>query len=97
MTEAHVRRVLSDLHRMTGGAAIGSSRVREYLDRWVKAKGGSISVGTRASYAGTAKDFCDYLGDRSEIEMLYVTKADITGFRDRYASTRATATANKAL
>lgn len=97
MTEAQVRRVLSDLHRVTGGAAIGSASVKDYLDQWVKAKTGSVSDSTRTAYESTAKEFRDFLEDRADIQMLYMTKADVAKFRDHVASTRSASTANNRL
>ena len=48
-------------------------------------------------YKATARDFCTFLGQRAELELLYLEKADFAGFRDKIASSRAPATANKRL
>lgn len=93
-TEAQVRRVLSDLHRMTSGSALSSASVREYLDHWIKSKSGTVSGSTQIAYEATAKDFCEFLGGRADLQLLYLEKADIAGFRNRTASSRAAATAN---
>lgn len=97
MTEAQVRRVLSDLHRMNSGSTMGSATVRSYLDQWVKAKIGSISQATKAAYESAARDFCEFLADRADMQMLYLSKTDIAAFRDHIASTRSPATANNRL
>jgi hypothetical protein len=46
MTEAQVRRVLSDLHRMTSGSSFASASVRDFLAQWVNAKTGTVSAAT---------------------------------------------------
>ena len=97
MTETQVRRVLSDLHRMNSGGNISSATVRSYLEQWVKAKIGSISQATKAAYESLARDFCGFLGDRADMQMLYVSKADVAAFRDHFASTHAPTTANNRL
>ena len=97
MTEAQVRRVLSDLHKMNGGSTVGSTTVRSYFDQWVKAKTGSISAATKSAYESTARDFCDFLADRANTQMLYISKTDIAAFRDQIAATRASATVNNRL
>jgi integrase len=97
MTEVQVRRVLSDLHRMHSGAALNSTSTREFLDQWMRSKGGTVSAGTRVTYEAVVRDFCAFLGSRAEAELLYLTKADIAAFRDKVASTRAASTANKQL
>jgi integrase len=93
-TEAQVRRVLSDLHRMTSGSALSSASVREYLDRWVSSKSATVSGSTHTAYAATVRGFCDFLGSRADVQLLYLEKADIAGFRNKTASSRAAATAN---
>jgi integrase len=97
MTEVQVRRVLSDLHRLHSGSALSSTSVREFLDRWMCSKGGTVSAATRVTYEAVVRDFCEFLGHRSDAELLYLTKADIAAFRDKVASTRAASTANKHL
>jgi integrase len=96
-TEAQVRRVLSDLHRMNSGSALGSASTREYLDQWVKAKSGTVSTATKATYEATVRNFCEFLGERADLELLYLGKSDIANFRDKSASFCAPATANSRL
>src|SRR5580658_8987497 len=50
MTEAQVRRVLGDLHRMHSGTALGSGTVRDFFDQWLKAKSGAVSESTKVAY-----------------------------------------------
>lgn len=97
MTEAQVRRVLSDLHKMHGGTAVSSVTVRSYFDQWIKAKSGSISPATKTAYESTARDFCEFLADRADVQMLYISKVEIAAFRDNIASTRTSSTANNRL
>ena len=79
MTEAQVRRVLSDLHRQHSGAALSSTTVRSYLDQWVRAKTGTVADSTKAAYETVARDFCDFLSTRADLQLLYITKADVAG------------------
>ena len=97
MTEAQVRRVLGDLHRMHSGTNLSSTTVRSYLDQWAKAKAGTVSESTRIAYASVARDFCDFLSDRADLQMLYLTKADIAAFRDSLATSLSPVTVNTRL
>jgi len=97
MTETQVRRVLSDLHRMNSNSALGSASIREVLNQWISSKKGTVSAATELAYGATVDEFCDFLGDRAELELLYLGKADIAAFRDHVASSRAPSTANKRL
>lgn len=54
--EAQVRRVLCDLHRMTSGSSLGSTSLREYLERWIGAKRGTVSEATLVAYEATARE-----------------------------------------
>ncbi len=94
-TEGHVRRVLSELHRLTTGITLGSVTVKAYLERWLGAKQGTISESTKSSYSATIKGFNDFLSERAGVELIYLTPTEIAAFRDHVASTRAVATANK--
>ena len=93
MTEAQVRRLLGDLHRMTTGGVLGSTTVRGYLNQWLKAKTGTVSDSTKLAYESAVREFCEILGERADLELLYLTTGDIAGFRDHVASTRVPATA----
>jgi integrase len=97
MTEAQVRRVLSDLHRTQSGTALASGSVRSFFDQWVKTKTGAVSESTRVAYKSAAKDFCDFLSDRADLQLLYVTKSDVAAFRDHIAGSRSQVTANTRL
>jgi len=94
MTEAQVRRVLSDLHKLTSGSTLPSASVRSYLDQWISAKRGTVAESTKTAYEATAREFCEYLGKRAGEALVYIEKSDIAGFRDRVASSRAPAAAN---
>jgi len=94
MTEAQVRRVLSDLHRRHSGTALGSATIRAYLDQWLNAKAGAVSASTKVAYDSTVREFCDFLSDRADLQMLYVTKADVAAFRDSVAVGRSPSTVN---
>ena len=97
ITEAQVCRVLGDLHRMTTGVVLGSITVRGYLNQWLKAKNGTVSDSTKLAYESAVREFCEFLGERADLELLYLTTGDIAGFRDHVASTRVPATANNRL
>ncbi len=97
MTEAQVRRVLSDLHRMHSGTALDSATVRSHFGQWAKAKAGTVSESTRAAYESVIRDFCDFLSDRADLQLLYVTKANIAAYRDHVAAGRSPVTVNTRL
>ena len=97
MTEAQVRRVLGDLHRMHSGTSLDSATVRSYFDQWVKAKTGTVSESTRAAYENVIRDFCDFMSNRTDLQLLYVTKVDVAAFRDHLAASRSPVTVNTRL
>lgn len=82
---------------MTTGVTLGSTTGRRYLDRWLKAKNGTVSDSTRLAYESAVREFCEFLGERADLEVLYLTTGDIAGFLDHVASTRVPATANNRL
>lgn len=96
-TEAQVRRVLSDLHRMSSGSTLSSASAREFLDQWATSRIGTVSRATHIAYEAVGREFCQLLGNRADQPLLYVEKADIAAFRDRMATTRAATTANNRL
>lgn len=93
LTELQARRVIADLHQMLAGTKLDFLSVRAYLDQWLAAKEGTISPTTRSLYESATRDFLDYLGDRADADLVYVTSADIAGFRDDTASLRRAAEA----
>ncbi len=60
MTEAQVRRVLTDLHRMHSGTILGSTAARSYFEQWVKAKAGTVAESTRVAYESAIRDQDDF-------------------------------------
>ena len=97
MTEAQVRRVISDLYRDLTGETLPSSTVKEYFSRWLRAKGAEIVELTSKKYAATVKEFLRFLGARGDLDITLITTAEIAAFRDGAAAKSTPTTANNKL
>jgi integrase len=82
---------------MHSGTALAATTVRAHFEQWVQAKIGTVSESTRVAYEAVIREFCDFLADRADRQLLYITKADVASFRDLVATSRSPATANMRL
>jgi integrase len=97
MSEAQIRRVMSDLFEQVSGQRLASSTVRGYSDRFLALKERESSKATFLRYRQLLGQFVTQLGDRADLDINFVTMADVARFRDGYASRLSPATANIAL
>lgn len=81
-TEAQIRRVLSDLFERIGGVPLPSGTMRSFLSGWADRKTVESSESTANKYRSTVKLFLAHLGGRADLDLGYLTPADVLGFRD---------------
>ena len=97
LTEQQARRVISDIYRTVSGNAVATATVREWFRQWLAAKAGTVSDATVQAYRSVADEFCEFLGNRADEEIVYVTTADIVSWRNLNGEKRSAVTANKKL
>ncbi len=82
LTEAKVRRVLSDILEQTTGAPLPGVTVGEYFKEWIEAKRKEKSGKTVLKYEQMGAHFIASLGARASLELGAVVSADIRKWRD---------------
>ncbi len=97
MTESQIRRVMADLYENVTGTPLASATVREFMDGWIARKRVENGERTAVRYGRTARQFVEFLGERADNQLLFVTSKDITAFRDGIAKRLSPTTANMAL
>lgn len=97
MTESQIRRVMADLYESVTGAPLASATVREFMNGWIERKRLENGERTAIRYGRTTKQFVQFLGERADNQLLFVTSKDITAFRDSIAKRLSPVTANMAL
>lgn len=83
LTEAQVRRVLSDIMENATGEKVQFYSTRSWLEEWLKNREGSASATTMQRYKQVIRDFLEHLGDRAELTIAAVTHGDVVRFRDK--------------
>ncbi len=97
LTEQQARRVISDLHKMVSGDSLSFPTLEAYLSGWLNAKQGTVASSTYTAYRSVVDSFLEFMGSRAVVEIGYVTRNDITGYRDHIAGTLSAQTANNKL
>ena len=95
--ESQARRILSEIYSKLHGAPLDSKTVRQFLTDWAEGRKADTKPRTQAAYAQVARDFIASLGERADIDLSSVSKADVSRYRDEVLKRTSTATANKAL
>ena len=96
MSEGQVRRVVADLFEQVSGQRLASSTVGEYIEQFLGLKEREGSTATVVRYRHILGKFRAHLGDRADLDLNFITVADVTKFRDSFANLRP-ATANASL
>jgi integrase len=82
VTEAHYRRVASELYERTTGEPLNFHTAGEWLGEWLANTNATVKGGTYEKYRGTVDDFREYLGDRDGAPLASITPKEILGYRD---------------
>jgi integrase len=97
ITEAQVRRVLSDIHREIHGEHLASPSVSDYAAQWLDRKRGETTAVTLMTYKHAVNEFRDFLGDKASQPIHYVTPSQVAAWRDAAARKATPRTANNKL
>lgn len=96
-TASQVRKVIAEVTREITGDDLAIVSLREFTDRWLKRKRGSIAVSSYKSYRDCVIAFVDFMEAKADRDIGEITRDDITAFRDSEATRVSASTANKAL
>ncbi len=97
ITESQARRVLSEIHEQIHGAHLASPSVADYVKQWLGRKAGETRSVTLVAYKGAVEEFVEFLEDRANQPIHYVTPANVAAWRDRSATRATPRTANNKL
>ena len=97
VTESQARRVLSDIHEQIHGAHLASPSLADYVKQWLGRKAGETRSVTLTAYKSAVEEFGEFLGDRANQPIHYVTPANVAAWRDRSAARATPRTANNKL
>jgi len=97
VTEAQMRRILSNLNERLTGQPLASSSLQDYASQWLQRKKGEVEHVTALAYKGTIEEFVKSTPAKAGMGIQYVTTADIAAYRDKSAAKASPATANNKL
>lgn len=98
LTESAARRVIGHIYEIANSERLPAATVEGFLKAWLAAKKPETSPATATAYEAAVSRFVTYLGDRKTLDLSRITRADIAGFRDSFATRGlASGTANVAL
>jgi integrase len=88
------RKVIAEIYAMGNIETLAQSNTRAFMEAWLKRKAIETDPATHARYSAVVEDFLAYLGNRAEDDIVRLSVADITGFRDAIASRLSVSTVN---
>ena len=83
VTEANLRRILSETLERVEGRPLANPSVAEWLEQWIEAREGAISDGTRLKYVQVKDAFLRSLGRRRDAKLGSVGLKDFLLFRNQ--------------
>ncbi|MFM7752382.1 MAG: hypothetical protein ACKPB0_18395, partial [Opitutaceae bacterium] len=95
--EAQALRILSEIYGKLHGEPLATKTAKQFLTEWAEGRKADTKPRTHAAYAQIARDFIKSLGERAEVEISSVSKADVSRYRDSVLKRTSIPTANKAL
>ena len=95
--EAQARRVISDIYQAISTEPLRSAVARDYLTEWAEKRKADTALRTYQAYAQVARDFVKSLGERANLDISQVSKADVAKYRDEVLRRTSVANANKNL
>jgi integrase len=97
ITARQAQRVIGDIFHRVSGDSLPSTSVCSYFDFWLARKKPETADSTYIFYPGKARRFLDWLGDRSERELITLTRGDLLAFRTIEAERVNPSTVNHAI
>jgi integrase len=95
--EAQARRILGDIYQIVSNEPLRSAVARDFLTQWPETRKVDTSPRTYHAYAQIARDFVKSLGERANLDISQLTKADVSKFRDEVLRRTSVGNANKSL
>jgi integrase len=86
--------VLDRLHEEISGQAVQRKTVRAYCAEWLATKEPEIAPRTVVFYRTSTAKFIAFLGERADLALAELTKADIVSYRNSLAKSLSARTAN---
>jgi integrase len=83
VTEANLRRILSETLERVEGRSLVHPSVSEWLEQWIETRRGAISEQTRLKYVQVKNAFLRSLGRRRDAKLGSIGLADFLGFRNQ--------------
>jgi integrase len=80
--ESRARKVIADIYGMVNTEKLPRSTAEAFLNAWLKRKEIESDERTYERYEGVVKQFTDHLGTRKSSDIVQITAADVTSFRD---------------
>jgi integrase len=96
-TEAQIRRVMSDLYQRVSGSPLPSGSVKAFFESWSRRKAVENAERTADKYRDASEKFLAHLGERSALDLGYLTSADVVSFRDALLARVSATTVNQTL
>jgi integrase len=96
-TEAQIRRVMSDLYETISGSPLPSGSIRKFLEGWIDRKRVENAERTAERYEGVISKFIEHLGSRCDLDLTYLSPADVLAFRDSLLKRVGSGTVNQNL
>jgi hypothetical protein len=87
--------VLDRLHEETSGQAVQRKTLRAYCAEWIATKEPETAPRTQVIYRTSTAKFIAFLGERAELPVSDLTKADIVAYRNSLAKTLSAKSANR--
>ena len=82
VTEAHYRRVASELYERTAGEQLNFHTCGAWLGEWLANTKATVKGGTYEKYRGTVDDFREFLGKRDGAPLASITPKEVLAYRD---------------
>jgi integrase len=92
--ESRARKVIAEIYALANADKLTSSTAGAFLNAWLKRKELETDASTYERYEGVVKQFIEFLGVKKNRDIVQITPADVSGFRDATARRLAPSTAN---
>jgi integrase len=87
LTEERAREVISEIVASVHGEGLRTFTVRQWFDHFRRIKADSQNPKTAVRYAQIEREFLEFIGPKSDLNILAITSADVRAFRDHRKAT----------
>jgi hypothetical protein len=84
ITEANLRRILSETLERAEGHPLAHPTVAEWLEQWIESRAGTIAERTKLKYLQVKDDFLKFLGRRRNSKLESIGFKDFLDFRKQF-------------